>query len=225
MSTSFILSDLIKLPKPVSFAKLRISGAQVGNDTEPYRTSKYYGQSEFPGSASVPTTLYNVDFKPEITSSFETGMELIFLDRRLSLDVNYYISETENQIIQVPVDIVTGFSSAILNAGTVQNKGWEVVFNATPISKGAFEWNSTLTWARNRNKVLSLPDEVDGSQVIGNGGNASIIARVGGTTGDIYGFGFVRSPEGRSFTTKMDFRFDLRKFNTSEMLTLIGKVD
>ncbi|SEF99642.1 SusC/RagA family TonB-linked outer membrane protein [Algoriphagus boritolerans] len=196
VSTSFILSDLIKLPKPVSFAKLRISGAQVGNDTEPYRTSKYYGQSEFPGSASVPTTLYNVDFKPEITSSFETGMELIFLDRRLSLDVNYYISETENQIIQVPVDIVTGFSSAILNAGTVQNKGWEVVFNATPISKGAFEWNSTLTWARNRNKVLSLPDEVDGSQVIGNGGNASIIARVGGTTGDIYGFGFVRSPEG-----------------------------
>lgn len=196
LSTSFILSDMINLPKPVSFAKLRISGAQVGNDTEPYRTSKYYGQSEFPGSASVPTTLYNVDFKPEITTSFETGMELIFLDRRLSLDVNYYISETNNQIIQVPVDIVTGFSSAILNAGKVQNKGWEVILNATPIRRGSFEWNTTFTWARNRNKVLSLPDEVDGTQVIGTGGNATIIAKVGGTTGDIYGFGFERSPEG-----------------------------
>ncbi|HSF52460.1 MAG TPA: SusC/RagA family TonB-linked outer membrane protein, partial [Algoriphagus sp.] len=197
VSTSFILSDMISLPKPLTFAKLRVSGAQVGNDTEPYRTSKYYGQSEFPGSASVPTTLYNVDFKPEITTSFETGMEMIFWDRRLSLDLNYYISETNNQIIQVPVDIVTGFSSAILNAGKVQNKGWEVILNATPIRKGAFEWNTTFTWARNRNKVLSLPDEVDGSQVIGTGGNASIIAKVGGTTGDIYGFGFERSPDGQ----------------------------
>ncbi|GMQ27978.1 SusC/RagA family TonB-linked outer membrane protein [Algoriphagus confluentis] len=196
LSTSFVLSDLMSLPKPISFAKLRISGAQVGNDTDPYRTSKYYGQSEFPGSASVPTTLYNVDFKPEITTSFETGLELIFLDRRLSLDLNYYVAETKNQIIQVPIDIVTGFSSAILNAGTVQNKGWEVVLNGTPVRKGPFEWNTTLTWARNRNKVLSLPDEVEGSQVIGTGGNATIIARVGGTTGDIYGFGFVRSPEG-----------------------------
>lgn len=196
VSTSFILSELISLPKPVTFAKLRVSGAQVGNDTDPYRTSKYYGQSEFPGSASVPTTLYNVDFKPEITSSFETGLELIFLDRRLGLDLNYYVSETENQIIQVPVDIVTGFSSAILNAGKVQNKGWEVILNGTPIRKNSFEWNATFTWAKNRNKVLSLPDEVDGNQVIGVGGNATIIAKVGGTTGDIYGFGFVRSPEG-----------------------------
>lgn len=196
VSTSFVLSDMFSLPKPVSFAKLRVAGAQVGNDTEPYRTSKYYGQSEFPGSASVPTTLYNVDFKPEITTSFETGLELIFLDRRLALDLNYYVSETKNQIIQVPVDIVTGFSSAILNAGTVQNKGWEVILNGTPVRRGAFEWNSTFTWARNRNKVLSLPDEVEGSQVIGVGGNATIIAKVGGTTGDIYGFGFVRSPEG-----------------------------
>lgn len=196
VSTSFILSELISLPKPVTFAKLRVSGAQVGNDTDPYRTSKYYGQSEFPGSASVPTTLYNVDFKPEITSSFETGLELIFLDRRLGLDLNYYVSETENQIIQVPVDIVTGFSSAILNAGKVQNKGWEVILNGTPIRKNSFEWNATFTWVKNRNKVLSLPDEVDGNQVIGIGGNATIIAKVGGTTGDIYGFGFVRSPEG-----------------------------
>src|SRR5690606_23334284 len=52
VSTSFILSDLFSLPQAISFAKLRISAAQVGNDTEPYRTQKYYGTSEFPGSGS-----------------------------------------------------------------------------------------------------------------------------------------------------------------------------
>src|SRR5690606_18945953 len=65
ISSSFVLTDLLNLPEEISFSKLRVSAAQVGNDTEPYRTSKYYGQSEFPGSGSVPTTLHNVDFKPE----------------------------------------------------------------------------------------------------------------------------------------------------------------
>lgn len=196
VSTSFVLSDIFTLPTQISFAKLRVSGAQVGNDTDPYRTSKYYGQSEFPGSASVPSTLYNVDFKPEITSSFETGIEMIFFQRRLGFDLNYYSSVTKNQILEVPVDITTGFSSAILNAGKVKNHGVELVLNGSPIKTNDFQWNSFVTWAKNKNEVLSLPDEVDGSQVIGTGGNASIIAKVGGTTGDIYGFGFVRSPEG-----------------------------
>ncbi|WP_241265120.1 SusC/RagA family TonB-linked outer membrane protein [Algoriphagus aestuariicola] len=197
LSTSFVLSDIFTLPTQISFAKLRVSGAQVGNDTEPYRTSKYYGQSEFPGSASVPSTLYNTDFKPEITTSFETGIELIFFQRRLGLDLNYYVTETKNQILEVPVDITTGFSSAILNAGNVKNQGVELVLNGSPIKSPNFQWNAFLTWAKNKNEVLSLPDEVDGSQVIGVGGNATIIAKVGGTTGDIYGFGFVRSPDGQ----------------------------
>lgn len=197
VSTSFVLSDIVALPSPISFAKLRVSGAQVGNDTDPYRTSKYYGQSEFPGSASVPSTLYNVGFKPEITTSFETGLEMIFFNRRLGFDLNFYISETKNQILEVPVDITTGYSSAVLNAGKVQNRGIELVLNGSAIKTNNFQWNSFLTWAKNENEVISLPDEVDGSQVIGYGGNATIIAKVGGTTGDIYGFGFVRSPQGK----------------------------
>lgn len=196
VSTSFVLSDIFEMPEPISFAKLRVSGAQVGNDTDPYRTSKYYGQSEFPGSASVPSTLYNTNFKPEITTSFETGLEMIFFNRRLGFDVNFYISETKNQILEVPVDITTGYSSAVLNAGKVQNRGIELVLNGSPVKTNNFQWNSFITWAKNDNEVISLPDEVDGSQVIGYGGNATIIAKVGGTTGDIYGFGFVRSPEG-----------------------------
>ncbi|WP_246535425.1 SusC/RagA family TonB-linked outer membrane protein [Litoribacter ruber] len=197
ISTSFIVSDMVDLPRAISFAKVRLSGAQVGNDTEPYRTSKYYGQSDFPGSASVPTLLYNTDFRPETSTSYEAGLELIFFNRRLGADLNFYHTVTDNQILEVPIDITSGFSRAILNAGRVRNQGVELVLNGSPIVTNTFKWNTFVTWARNDNRVLALADEVDGTQVIGRGGTASVIAEVGGTTGDIYGFGFVRAPDGQ----------------------------
>lgn len=194
ISSSFILSDIVSLPKFVSFAKLRLSAAQVGNDTEPYRTRKYYGRSNFAGSGSVPTTLHNVNFKPEITSSYEAGLEYILFNRRFGMDLTFYRTFTKNQILDVPLDPTTGYNRAILNAGEVKNQGIEVVINGKPID-GAFKWNTTITWSRNKNKVLSLAEGIDEMQVIGEGGQATIAAKVGGTTGDIYGFGFVRSPD------------------------------
>jgi len=197
ISSSFILSELLSLPRQISLSKLRLSAAQVGNDTDPYRTRKYYGQSDFPGSGSVPTTLHNANFKPEITTSYEAGLEHILFQGRLGLDVTVYQNVTRNQILDVPMDQTTGYSRAVLNAGAVRNRGVEVVLNTTPVELANFRWKNTLTWSRNRNKVLELADGVDDQQVIGNGGNASIIAKVGGTTGDIYGFGFLRAPDGQ----------------------------
>jgi TonB-linked SusC/RagA family outer membrane protein len=196
ISSSFVLSDMVPLPEFVSFAKLRLSAAQVGNDTEPYRTRKYYGRSNFAGSGSVPTTLHNIDFKPEITSSYEAGLEYILFNRRIGMDLTFYRTFTKNQILDVPLDPTTGYSRAILNAGEVKNQGIELVINGKPID-GAFKWSTTITWARNRNKVLSLAEGIDEMQIIGEGGQATIAAKVGGTTGDIYGFGFVRSPDGQ----------------------------
>lgn len=196
VSSSFILSDLLSLPQFVSYAKLRVSAAQVGNDTDPYKTKKYYGESDFPGSGAVSTTLHNVDFKPEITTSYETGLEMIFLNRRIGFDVTLYRSFTKNQIVDVPLDPTTGYSRAVLNSGEVRNQGIELAVNARPV-EGPLTWNATLTWAKNDNKLLSLAEGVNEMQVIGTGGNATIAARVGGTTGDIYGYGFLRAPDGQ----------------------------
>ncbi|GAB3541401.1 SusC/RagA family TonB-linked outer membrane protein [Pontibacter brevis] len=197
ISSSFILSDLLTLPRQVSYAKLRLSAAQVGNDTDPYRTRKYYGQSEFASSGSVPTTLHNVDFKPEITTSYEAGLEYMLFNGRIGMDLTLYRSFTRNQILDVPIDNTTGYSRAVLNAGEVRNQGIELVLNARPIDNADFKWNSTVTWSKNDNKVLELADGMEDQQVIGSGGQATIIAKVGGTTGDIYGYGFVRSPDGQ----------------------------
>lgn len=196
VSSSFILTDIFTLPTMISFAKLRLSAAQVGNDTDPYKTRKYYGQSNFPGSGSVPTTLHNVDFKPEITTSYEAGLEYILFNRRLGMDLTFYRSFTKNQILDVPLDPTTGYSRAVLNSGEVRNQGIELAINGSPID-GALKWKTTVTWSKNDNKVLSLADGIDEMQVIGYGGNATIAAKVGGTTGDIYGYGFLRTPDGQ----------------------------
>jgi TonB-linked SusC/RagA family outer membrane protein len=202
INTSFILSDIFVLPRQITYAKLRLSAAQVGNDTEPYRTRKYYGTSEFASSASVPTTLPNADFKPEISTSYEAGLDVRLLQNRIGFDVTVYNNTTRNQILEVPLDPTTGYTRAILNSGKVRNRGVELVVNARPVESKNFRWNTTLTWAKNENRVLELAEGMTDKQDIGYGGNATLQARVGGTTGDIYGFGFVRSPDGQIVYTK-----------------------
>ncbi|MFT3843614.1 MAG: SusC/RagA family TonB-linked outer membrane protein [Lacibacter sp.] len=197
VNTSFILSEIFHLPKVISFAKARFSAAQVGNDTDPYKTKKYYGTSEFAASGSVPTTLPNASLKPEISTSYEAGLDIRFFQSRLNVDVTVYNNLTRNQILEVPLDPTSGYTRAVLNAGSVRNRGVEVVLNAQPVKLKNFKWSSTVTWSKNQNRVMELAEGMDGKQDIGYGGNATIQARIGGTTGAIYGFGFVRSPDGQ----------------------------
>ena len=188
---------MFHLPAAISYAKLRLSAAQVGNDTEAYKTSKYYSVSNFSSSAVAPTTLFNADFKPEITTSYEGGLEYNMFRGRVGMDVTVYSNTTKNQILEVPLDPSTGFTQAVLNAGTVRNKGIELLVKGNPVKTKDFSWNTNLTWAKNTNKVLELAEGMAESQDIGYGGNATIQARVGGSTGAIYGSNFVRSPEGK----------------------------
>ena len=197
VNAAFVLSDVMKLPAAISFAKLRISAAQAGNDTEPYKNRRYYTSTEFAGSAVVPTILPNYNLKPEISTSYELGLDLRLLKSRLNFDLTVYENRTKNQILDVPLDPTTGYTRAVLNSGLVRNRGVEVIVNAKPVRTKNFKWDVSINWALNRNKVLELAEGMDGKQDIGYGGNATLQARVGGTTGDIYGFGFVRSPEGK----------------------------
>ncbi|WP_308443144.1 SusC/RagA family TonB-linked outer membrane protein [Flavobacterium sp. UMI-01] len=196
-NASFILSEIFKMPEALSYMKYRFSYAQVGNDTDPYKTNKYYNQSAFPSSASVPTNLYNANFKPEITTSYETGVEGRFFKNRINFDATVYETNTKNQIISVPLDITTGYNSGVLNSGEVRNRGIEVTLGGKIIKNNNFNWTTTLTWSKNWNRVMKLADGLSGQQEIGSGGNATLLAKVGGTTTAIYGFGFERSPEGK----------------------------
>ena len=199
VNTSFILTDIFRLPSPISFAKLRLSAASAGNDTDPYFTKRYYGASEFASSGSIDPILFNANLTPEISTNYEAGLDMRFLKNRLGVDLTVYNNTTRNQIVKVPLDPTTGYSAAILNSGKIRNRGVEVIINSKNIINKNFTWHTTINWAKNDNKVLELAKEFEsaGKQDIGYGGNATLQARVGGTTGDIYGFGFVRSPDGQ----------------------------
>ncbi|MDM1451836.1 SusC/RagA family TonB-linked outer membrane protein [Myroides odoratimimus] len=199
LNASFVLNDIFRMPASIDYSKLRVSIAKVGNGTKPYQTLKYYSNSAFASSATSATTLHNGELKPEGTNSFEIGYEHKMFGNRLGFDVTVYETNTKNQIITVPLNYVTGYNKAVINGGDVRNRGIELMLSGTPIKTKDFSWNTSVNWAKNKNKILSLAEEFEGGdqQVLATSGTASIIAKVGGTTGDLYGYKFVRDDQGQ----------------------------
>lgn len=132
VSSSFLLNDLLQLPAAFSFAKLRLSWAQVGTDAQPYQTDKYYDRI-YSNNFTNPATLFNPNLKPEIRSSYEAGLDLRFFKNRLGLDLSVYTDRSRNQIIAIPVDPVSGFSNALINAGLINSRGMKLVLNGKPV--------------------------------------------------------------------------------------------
>jgi outer membrane receptor protein involved in Fe transport len=194
-SLSAVLSDMIKMPSFISFAKLRAGVAQVGNDTEPYQFAQPFTPRDpwgttpaFGESAQIP----NFSLKPEISSSQEYGLDLRLFKGRVGLDLTYYRTMSRNQIIFLPLSITTGYGSAVQNAGRILNQGWEAMLNLTPIRNDArgFRWDINLNYSRNRSEVLELANGVQNYQLASR--YFSVEARVGERMGDMYGFGYRR---------------------------------
>lgn len=199
---SFIPSELFKLPSAISFAKIRASISGVGSgSTTPYRTSYNYpiaGSGQYPGGAlNNPTLLPNSDLKPLKTITYEIGADLRLFKNRLGFDFAMYTGNTKNQILTRIVDRSIGYNQVLINAGKVSNRGLELAVNGTPIaSKSGLNWTTYLTYAFNTNRVEELADS---SVVLRNGpvGGGQIVAKVGGSMGDLYGRGYQRAPDGQ----------------------------
>lgn len=200
VSASFLLTELFQLPHYLSFAKVRASWAQVGNDAAAYQTDKYYGRT-LNNSFASPSVLFNKNLKPEIRSSYEFGIDLRLLGNRIGLDVTVYDDKSRNQILPIPLDATSGYSSALLNAGLINSRGIEVLLSGKPVANKNFTWTSTLTWSRNRSYVRELAEGVQNHVLYGYVGTINIEARVGERMGDMYGKGFQRSPEGKIIYT------------------------
>ncbi|WP_020607390.1 SusC/RagA family TonB-linked outer membrane protein [Spirosoma spitsbergense] len=196
VSSSFLMNELLPLPTFVSFAKLRASWAQVGNDTRPYQTAKYY-DTIYGNSFTNSATLFNANLKPEITSSYEFGVDLRLFQNRIGLDAAYYNNRSRNQILAIPLDPVSGYSSALINAGLINSKGVELKLTGKPISTPNFSWNATAIWSRNRSYVRELAPGITNQVIYAHNSNVTIEAREGGRMGDMYGRGFQRAPDGQ----------------------------
>lgn len=194
---SALASRLFDLPETVNSWKLRANIAQVGNDTDPFIINPVKTLGEVPGSVQNQSFIPLTDLEPEITTSYEFGTELTAFNSRLFFEFNYYNNITENQIIQIPISEASGYSAQLINAGKIRNKGVELLLSGTPIQTKDFDWFVSLNWSRNVGTIEELTPGLDNfiiSDTDVNGGNVQ--ARVGGQIGDIYGFGYERSPDG-----------------------------
>lgn len=192
-SVSAIVSDMVSLPSAISFLKLRASLAQVGNDTDPFSFTQTYNRSEPFGAAQIyseTSNLANLNLKPEISSAWEFGTDIRFLKNRIGLDITYYQSRTKNQILNLPLDITTGYSTRKINAGLIKNYGVEVMLNGSIIKNESFSWDAFINFSANRSEVLELSDGLTNYVIADR--NVSVEARVGERMGNLYGIGFAR---------------------------------
>ncbi|MCG1036128.1 SusC/RagA family TonB-linked outer membrane protein [Polaribacter sargassicola] len=206
LSTSFILSNYTELPEVFSFAKLRASVAQVGNDTDPYQTSgafvsqtTYNSQPTFSNQDFIP----NANLKPESTTSYEIGADVRFFKDRLNVDFTYYNGTTVDQIISLPIASSSGYNQQVINGGKVNTSGFEVILGGTPIRTENFKWNTTFNFASNKSIIKDLPQE-EGRLTLAysriyDSANQTVWfqAEEGGQVGDIYGTGYQKNENGQ----------------------------
>lgn len=192
---SAVVSDMVKLPEIINFAKVRGSVAQVGNDTDPFTFTQAYNPSTAFGTAQIygeTDRLANLSLKPEISTAFEIGTEIKLLNNRVGLDLTFYQSNTKNQIINIPLSQTSGYSTRSINAGLIKNYGFEAMLNLVPVvgKKNGLRWTVDLNFSTNRSKVVELSDGL--SNLVMASRSVSIEARVGERMGDMYGIGFAR---------------------------------
>ena len=186
----------------ISFAKLRLSWANVGNDTSPYSLDQYYSASAISGGYTLPGTIPDPMIKPENVASWELGLDARFFKNRVGVDMALYTSSTTNQIVSVDIDPIVGASAMKINAGEISNKGIELAFNATPVEKNNFTWTFNLNWSRNINKLVSLQSDWDPTQPLETdmgttiGGRLHDYSYVGKEMHQLYGFALKKAPEG-----------------------------
>jgi len=198
LALSAILSEKLKLPDAISYLKLRGSLASVGSGgTNPYYTAYAYDATAFPGGLRNPSFIANEGLKPLRTNTIELGADIKMFNNRLSFDVAVYKNRTFNQIFNSPLDRSSGYNTLVVNAGEISNKGLELTLSGTPLkTKSGLNINIYGTFSTNQNKVVELTDSAS-TLVISSGPRGTIEARAGGSMGDIYGLGYLRSPEGK----------------------------
>ena len=204
VTLSAVLTDLfeVKNTKTLSFAKVRAGWAQVGSDTDPYQLYPTVAFGDGWNAATklsnlnIPNQLPNDELKPQMNKSWEIGAELKFLLNRISLDVTYYNSTTQDQIIAIPVSASTGYTSKVINAGNIDNDGIEITFGAVPFQNdNGFNWDIFVNWSKNNNKVVELAEGVEQLE-LGTYWDMKLMAIPGQPYGSLYGADFLRDPDG-----------------------------
>lgn len=200
VSLSAVISDMLpkiggSMPEWFTFAKVRASFAEVGNDLDPYQLYNNFtvGKDENGNTTAAPgNVLFDSTVRSELIKSWEAGFDVRFFNNRLGLDAAWYKTNATRQLLNLPMDPFSGYSSRKVNAGNIQNEGVEVSLNGAILDnpKG-LNWNATAQFSLNRNKIIDLYPGVT-LYDIKTLDAIQIVAVQGSYYGDIYGQTFQR---------------------------------
>ncbi len=192
---SGIISEMVKLPKFISYLKIRGSWASVGSAIPRGLSQPRYKWNAGTGKWETNTFRPLGKLFPERTNSWEAGISARLWENRISLDATWYLSNTRNQTFNIPVSPSSGYSSMYVQSGNVRNMGMEISLGVNN-KIGNLDWNSTVTFSFNNNKVVELLDNYYDEKTnenyslteFGAGGVGSLSYKLekGGTMGDIY---------------------------------------
>lgn len=173
LSWNFNREDWLKDKTWISNGKLRFSWGLTGNNrtTTPY---DYYSQiATLPGNVNsydyvfngqivsgyYPSNMSNEKLRWETTEQWNVGIDLSFLESRIKFTADWYLKNTRDLLLQATIPASSGYTSAMLNIGSMQNQGVEFTLNLVPISRKNFTWNMDFNIAMNRNKVTALTND------------------------------------------------------------------
>ncbi len=201
IGASWILSNTLRLPEWMSFAKLRASWAKVGNDLPPYISNTIAGSNDIIGAGGAIISYSRAPFdelKPEMNTSYEFGTEWKLFNHRVDIDFTYYRTNTRNQLFTLPSTAGAYYRYYYVNAGNIQNQGVEISLGAVPTLTNNFSWRSQVNFSSNKNKIIKLHPDLRTFVYGDEGFSSSYSMRLveGGSFGDIYGKAFERDDNG-----------------------------
>ncbi|MFO7370638.1 MAG: SusC/RagA family TonB-linked outer membrane protein [Bacteroidales bacterium] len=165
-SGAFIFSDAFGMNNNIlNYGKIRAGFAQVGNDADPYSLQNVYVVgSTFLDKPTMytPNGARNPNLTPEMSKEIELGSELHFVDSRITFDFTWYNKESEDMIASVPIPAASGFTSSVMNFGSMRNRGVEIGVNLIPVKlQNGLQWSIFTAFTKNKNEVLELTSGVE----------------------------------------------------------------
>lgn len=185
VGASFLLDKFVNMGKNVDLFKVRATYSVVGNDVPVFVTNLKY-RLKTSGEISAPDKAPFVTLKPEKTNSLEIGFDGTFLQNRLNVSFTYYKTNTKNQFFSISTPFETGLRNRYVNAGNVENKGFEASVGWFSQFNDKFSWSTNMNFSYNDNKIKELVEDLPDGLTLKDFGGAKVILKKGGRYGDLY---------------------------------------
>lgn len=199
VGASLLLNRFVDMGRNIDLFKFRGSYSIVGNDVPVYKTNPRYTYGD-QGAINPPESVPFRTLKPEKTHSFEVGFDGEFFQHRLHVNATYYKTNTKTQYFEVTLPWESGYKSQFVNAGNVQNQGFELTAGWFQDFGNEFTWSTDLNLSYNDNKIIELFDGIQDGVTVSNLGGAKVILYEGGQYGDLYVRTLKRDESGKLVT-------------------------